>query len=106
MSQLLPAGYLSLLEAVGVIVRALFAGVRDQAAVLELRKKGFDVADRSAEDAAIAELWLEVEVMAYGVNDRRLRIDADLTKQVPLLRHSRGGDFWPRAVRSQTQSER
>jgi hypothetical protein len=98
MSHLLPTGYLSLHEAAHAIARALFAGVKDQPAVLKLREKGFDVADGLAVDAAIVELWLgvdheKVEVMAYGADDRRLRMDADLTKQVPLLRHSRGGDF-------------
>jgi hypothetical protein len=98
MSELVQMGYLSRLEAVDVIVRALASGTPDQPHVTELRKEGINAADGGAIDAANAELWRgvdrgKIEVSACGANGQRFRMDVGLTEQVPFLRSARGGDF-------------
>jgi hypothetical protein len=98
MSELVPTGYLSRLEAVYVIARSLLSGTPDEPHVTELREKGIDAADRDEIDKAAAELWRgvdrdKVEVLACGANGQRLRMDIGLTEQLPFLRSPRGGDF-------------
>ena len=98
MSELVPMGYLSRLEAVDVIVRSLVAGTPDRPHVTKLREGGTDVADGGAIDEASVELWrgvdrAKVEVLACGANGQRFRMDVGLTEQVPFLRSPRGGDF-------------
>jgi hypothetical protein len=66
--------------------------------MIEARSAGFNAADGSAEDEAIAELWRAVdkgmlEVTVHGPGDRWLKMSAEETKRVPLLRATRGGDF-------------
>ena len=96
---LFPAGYVGIREAAAILARSMFAGIPDPAIVTNARKKGFDVADGKATDDAIAELWKaydqgRIRVVAIGGRPRRIvRLDTDLTKGVPLLRNSRGGDF-------------
>jgi hypothetical protein len=95
---MIPVNYVSRREAAGIIAAAKWSGVPDQPAVIEARLAGFDAADGLAEDEAIAELWHAVdqgklEAIAHGPNDRWLRMSAEDTKQVPLLRSPRGGDF-------------
>ena len=98
MSELVPMGYMSRLEAVDVIASSLVAGTPDRPQLTELRKKGIDAADGDAIDAANAELWRgvdrgKIEVSACGANGQRFRMDVGLTEQVPFLRSPRGGDF-------------
>jgi hypothetical protein len=98
MAELVPMEYLSLREAIDVIVRSLFAGTPDQPHVIKLREQGIDAADGAAIDEANAGLWQgvdtgKVEVFAIGTNGQLLRIEGSLTEQVPLLRNPRGGDF-------------
>ena len=93
-----PINYLSLREAIDIVASAKFAGVPDRPAVIEARQAGFDVADGLARDEAVAELWRAVDqgrlkAIAHGPSNRRLRLSATLTKQVPLLRSPRGGVF-------------
>jgi hypothetical protein len=98
MSELVPMGHLSRLEAVDVIARSLVAGTLDQPHVIKLREDGIDAADGGAIDAANAELWRgvdrgKIEVSACGANGQRFRMDVGLTEQVPFLRNPRGGGF-------------
>jgi hypothetical protein len=98
MSELVPMGYMSRLEAVDVIARSLVAGTPDRPHLIELRKEGINAADRAAIDKANAELWRgvdrgKIEVSACGANGQRFRMDVGLTEQVPFLRSPRGGDF-------------
>jgi hypothetical protein len=98
MSELVPTGYLSRLEAVDILVPSLFAGAPDQPHVKKLREKGIDAADRAAIDKANTELWRgvdrgKIEVFAFGANSQRLRMEGSLTEQVLFLRSPRGGDF-------------
>src|SRR5258708_5383572 len=93
-----PINYLSLREAIDIVASAKFAGIPDRPAVIEAKQAGFDVADGLARDESVAELWRAVDqgrlkAIAHGPSDRRLRLSATLTKQVTLLRSSRGGDF-------------
>jgi len=98
MSELVPVGYLSRLEAAVAIARSLVAGTPDQPHVTKLREEGNDVADRDAIDKGNAELWRGVdcgklEVFACGANGQLLRMEGVLADQVQLLRSPRGGDF-------------
>jgi hypothetical protein len=98
MSELVPMGHLSRLEAEDVIARSLVAGTLDQPHVIKLREEGIDAADGGAIDAANAELWRgvdrgKIEVSACGANGQRFRMDVGLTEQVPFLRNPRGGGF-------------
>jgi hypothetical protein len=98
MSELVPMGYLSRLEAVVVIARSLFAGMPDQPHVTKLREEGIDAADGAASDKANAELWRgvdesRVEVFACGPNGQLLHMEGSLSEQVLFLRNPRAGDF-------------
>ncbi len=95
---MIPINCLSRQEAIEVIAAAKFAGVPDRGAVIEARQKGVDAADGPANDEAIAELWRAVdqgtlEVIAHGPGDRWLKMSPEETRQVPVLRAPRGGDF-------------
>jgi len=57
MSELVPMGYLSRLEAADVIAVSLVAGTPDRLHVAKQRERGFDVADRGVIDQANVELW-------------------------------------------------
>jgi hypothetical protein len=91
--------YVSLREAADIIVQTLFAGVSDRPVVAKIRETEGDVADGSAIDDAIKELWnavdhKKVRVVAFGGRPRRIvRLSPDLTKNVPFLRSPRCGDF-------------
>jgi hypothetical protein len=95
---MIPIDYVSRQEAAEIIAAAKLSGVPDRPAVIEARSAGFNTADGSAEDEAIIELWRAVdkgtlEVAAHGPGDRWLKMSAEETKRVPLLRTARGGDF-------------
>ena len=95
---MIPINYISRREAVEIITAAKLSGILDRTAVIEARLAGVDAADGLAADEAIVELWRAVdkgklEVIAHGPGDRTLKMSAEETKQVPLLRGPRGGDF-------------
>jgi hypothetical protein len=95
---MIPIDYVSRQEAAEIIAAAKLSGVPDRPAVIEARSAGFNTADGSAEDEAIIELWRAVdkgtlEVAAHGPGDRWLKMSAEETKRVPLLRATRGGNF-------------
>jgi hypothetical protein len=95
---MIPINYLSRREAAAMIAAAKFAGLPDRPGVTEARLEGIDAADGLAIDEAIVELWRAVdegtlEANVHGPGDRSLRMSPDETKQVPLLRAPRGGDF-------------
>jgi hypothetical protein len=95
----LPAGYVTILQASDILEQFLFAGLPEKPIVLKHRQAGLDLGDRAARDQAIAELWKAVDAqtlraMAVGGNPRRiLRLDPAFTRQVPLLRSPRGRGF-------------
>jgi hypothetical protein len=95
---MIPINYVSRQEAAEIIAAAKLSGVPDRAAVMEARSAGVDAADGLAGDEAIVELWRAVdngtlEVVAHGPGDRWLKMSAEETRRVPLLRVARGGDF-------------
>ena len=95
---MIPINYVSRQEAAEIIAAAKLSGVPDRAAVMEARSAGVDAADGLAGDEAIVELWRAVdkgtlEVVAHGPGDRWLKMSAEETRRVPLLRTARGGDF-------------
>ena len=65
MSELVPMGYLSRLEAIAAIAGSLVAGTPDRPHVTKQREKGIDVADRDAIDQANAELWRGVDNLKH-----------------------------------------
>jgi hypothetical protein len=84
-------------EAAATIEDALFSGVPDRAPVLKFRAAEGDVADGTANKAAVSKLWEAVDkgmlrAVAVGGRPRRIvRLSADMTKGIPFLR--RCGDF-------------
>jgi hypothetical protein len=100
MSTLLPDGYLSFREAAVILQNGMFSGVPDRKELLDLRQKhGMAISDGSARQEAIRELWSAVDkqklrLMAIGGIPRRIiRLDPQLTEEVPFLRHPRVGSF-------------
>ena len=95
---MIPTNYLSRREAAEIIAAVKCAGIPDKPEVLKARLNGVDAADGSAIDDANTELWKAVDkgtldASAHGPGDRWFRMTAGETKQVPLLRAPRGGDF-------------
>jgi hypothetical protein len=98
-TDVLPIGYVTLLEAAEMLQPSMFAGVPDQAVVIRLRQTGVNVRDGLATDRAIAEIWEAVDSgtvrpMVVGGRPRRIfRLPPDITKQIPTLRSARGRGF-------------
>jgi hypothetical protein len=98
-TDVLPIGYATLLQAVEMLQPSMFAGVPDQAAVIKLRQMAVNVRDGTATDRAIAEIWKAVDSgsvrpMVIGGRPRRIvRLDPEITKQIPTLRSPRGRGF-------------
>lgn len=93
-----PLGFVSRREAMEILAAAKFAGTPDRQAVIEVRQSGIDAADGLAKDEAIADLWQAVDqgqldAIAHGHGDHWLKMSAQETNQVPLLRAARGGNF-------------
>jgi len=99
MTPVLPTGYLTILQAAEVLSSAMYAGVPDLPVVSQLRKEGLDVEEGRATDRAIAEIWKAVDAgtlrtLAIGGRPRRIiRLDPELTKDIPFLRSPRGRGF-------------
>jgi len=98
-TDVLPAGYVTLLPAADILQRSMFAGVPDQAAVIRFREMGMNVRDGAARDRAIEEIWKAVDLgtvrpMIIGGRPRRIvRLSPAMTEQIPTLRSPRGGGF-------------
>ncbi len=99
MTDVLPIGYVTLLEAAEMLQPSMFAGVPDEAAVTKLRQMGVNVSDGTAMNRAIAEIWKAVDSgtvrpMVVGGRPRRIiRLNSAITKQIPTLRSVRGRGF-------------
>jgi hypothetical protein len=98
MTRILPVGLLTFHEAVEMIEDAMFAGMPDQAAVVEARGRyGADVGDVNACRKAAVELWKGVDsktvrpLAVGGLRRRVLRLKPDQTLAITALR--RTGDF-------------
>jgi hypothetical protein len=95
----LPNGFLTILEAADLLSQTMHAGIPDAPAVMQLRKDGFDVADRTARTLAIGEIWRAVDegwlrAFAIGGQPRRIiKLPPDFTRSVPALRSARGRGF-------------
>ena len=98
MPALVPVGYLTVLQAAEMLLPPLYAGRADSPNVISLRQTGLDVADGSAKDDAVAQLWKAVDdgtvtpMVIAGRQRRVIKIDPHLTK-IPILRHPRGRGF-------------
>lgn len=99
MTTVVPVGYVTILQAAEMLVPAGYAGLPDSAPVAELRAQGNDVSDGQAADHMIAEIWKAVDngklrAVAIGGQPRRVvRLDSNLTKEIPALRSPRGRGF-------------
>jgi len=98
-TDVLPIGYVTLLQAAEMLQPSMFAGVPDQAVVIRLRQMGVNVRDGLATDHAIAEIWKAVDsctirpVVIGGRPRRIIRLNSEITKQIPTLRSPRGRGF-------------
>jgi hypothetical protein len=97
LSRLIPEGFLTLSQAAQLVAMALYGGIPDRDAVRLLKESGDDVADGAALDEAIGAVWAAVdrdklECFAVGPNGKGpLKLSADLSKAIPVLRSPRGG---------------
>jgi hypothetical protein len=95
----IPIGFLSIKEAAEQLTLAQFAGAADRPLVNRLKETGFDVADGEAFADGVASLWDAVDsgtFSAFVVGPGRTtprKLSAVMSKEVPLLRNPRGGDF-------------
>ncbi|HKF09586.1 MAG TPA: hypothetical protein VKB89_12845 [Xanthobacteraceae bacterium] len=100
MTEILPIGYVTMLQAAEMLLGALYAGLPDLPSVKALREEqGMPVRDGPVTDRAIAEIWKAVDAgaltpMAVGGRPRRMvKLTPAFTKQVPTLRNPRGRAF-------------
>ena len=99
MTDALPLGYVTLLQAAEMLQPSMFGGTPDKPSVVRLRQMGVNVSDGMATDRAIAEIWKAVDSctvrpMVIGGRRRRIiRLTAAITKQIPSLRSPRGRGF-------------
>lgn len=100
MTDILPNGYVTILQAVEILQPSKFGGVPDRAAVTRVRQMmGMNASDGSARNSAIAEIWEavdsgNVQAMAIGGRPpRTVKLDPEITKQIPALRSPTGRGF-------------
>jgi hypothetical protein len=99
MTDALPLGYVTLLQAAEMLQPSMFGGTPDQPSVVRLRQMGENVGDGMATDRAIAEIWKAVDsrtvrpMVIGGPRARIIRLTPAITKQIPNLRSPRGRGF-------------
>jgi hypothetical protein len=95
----IPIGFLSIGEAAERLAVALFAGTPDRLPVTRIKEAGFDVADGEAVARGVESIWAAVDkgsLAAFLVGPgctTPMKFSAAMSKEVPLLRSPRGGDF-------------
>jgi hypothetical protein len=98
-TDILPIGYVTILQAVEILQPSMFCGVPDRAAVTRVRQMGMDASDGLARNGAIAEIWDAVDagiVQAMAIGGRApqiVKLDSEFTKQIPALRDPLGRGF-------------
>jgi hypothetical protein len=99
MSRLIPEDFVPIRQAADDIAVAMFSGVADRPIITTHRQSGFDVADGQAIDEAISTIWRAVDhgkVQAFLIGPKfpsPLKLPADMSRGIPLLRSPRGGEF-------------
>jgi hypothetical protein len=100
MGNLIPEGFLTLREASERVATAIFSGQPDQPLVTRLRELGLDVADGEARNQAISKIWTAVDtgklqafVVGPSHHSEPKRLTSAISKGIPLLRSSKGGDL-------------
>ena len=99
MPDILPIGYVTILQAVDILLPSMFAGVRDREIVKRVRQMEMDVSDGSARNEAIAEIWKAVDegtvtAMAVKGQSQQIRkLTSAITKAIPALRSPAGRGF-------------
>jgi len=99
MTDALPLGYVTLLQAAEMLQPSMFGGIPDKPPVVRLRQMGENVSDGMATDRAIAEIWKAVDsctvrpMVTGGPRRRIIRLTPSITKQIPKLRSARGRGF-------------
>jgi hypothetical protein len=61
MTDLLPNGFLTILQAADALLPALRGGMPERTLVRQLRDRGLDVSDGAARSQAIEEIWKAVD---------------------------------------------
>lgn len=99
MRRLLPEGFLTIRQAAERLAAAMYGGVPDRMVIASLRELGGDVADGAALDGAVAAVWAavdrgRVQALAIGPSGKApLKLSADLSEAIPLLRSPRGSSL-------------
>jgi hypothetical protein len=99
MSRMIPDGLMTGTQAAERLAVALYSGVADREVVKHYRDEAYDVADGEAIDDAFSELWTAVDAgkvqpLAIGPRGKGpLKLSASMTREIPLLRCPRVGNF-------------
>jgi hypothetical protein len=99
MSLMIPDGLLTGTQTAERLAVALYSGVADREIVKRYRDEGYDVADGEAIEDAFSELWTAVDAgkvqpLAVGPTGKGpLKLSASMTREIPLLRGPRVGNF-------------
>jgi hypothetical protein len=98
-SDVVPIGYVTILQAADMLEAAMFAGSPDAPAVTQLRETGVDVGEGAARNRTLDEIWKAVDEgtlqpCATGGKSRKImKLSAAITKQIPILRSPAGRGF-------------
>jgi hypothetical protein len=99
MSDVIPIGYVTILQAADMLEAAMYAGSPDSPIVGRFRENGFEVGEGAARTRAVAEIWKAIDEatlqpFATGGKSRRVtKLSAAITKQIPTLRSASGRGF-------------
>jgi len=95
MRGLIPDGFLTMRQAAAKLAAAMYSGMPDRAIVQSVRELGLDVADGTALDDAVSEIWAAVDrgkLNLFLIGARReapLKFPPELSKGIPLFRSPR-----------------
>jgi hypothetical protein len=95
MTEMLPNGFLTILQAADALLPATHGGVPDDPLVTQLRDQGLEVGDGVARSQAMEEIWEAVDsgrLTAFAIVGHKIIRLAD-TKGIPALRNPRGRGF-------------
>jgi hypothetical protein len=103
MTEMLPNGFLTILQAADVLLPAMYGGLPDQPLVTQLRDQGLGVRDGAARSQAVKKIWEAVDsdrLTAFAIGGHEV-IRLPDTKGIPALRSASGRGFT--LLRPQTQ---
>jgi hypothetical protein len=95
MTEMLPNGFLTILQAADALLPAIYGGMPDNPLVTQLRDQGLDVGDGLARTRAMEKIWEAVDsgrLTAFAIGGR-MTIRLTDTNGMPTLHSPRGRGF-------------